>query len=257
MHLLERRDNYSNGWWVCVVVLTIMTVMSMCEYVLWVLYMVCACVCACRCRGCNVTPIEGSRFHCQVCANFDFCHGCFNKGQAHNHAFERFDDHGQTAVYVGTPCSQKKALKSVHALVLKVCTVCFYFHHFLFLFNFSPSSSPSSSSSSSPFSSPSSFPFSSPSSSSPFSSLPFSSPSSLLYYHYHFCRRKKKKIRGGSVVMEWDQIVRRISVSSSEDSTYRLMDGNQTTCWQSSGAQGKASGSATPIVMGGGGRELE
>lgn len=39
--------------------------------------------------------------------------------------------------------------------------------------------------------------------------------------------------------MEWDQIVRHITVSSNEDSAYKLMDGNHNTCWQSSGTQGK------------------
>lgn len=58
-------------------------------------------------------PIEGARFHCQVCADFDFCQSCFDKGQAHNHAFERIDDQGQAAVYVGSPRSRKRALRSV------------------------------------------------------------------------------------------------------------------------------------------------
>lgn len=64
-----------------------------------------------RCNGCNMEPIEGPRFHCQVCADFDFCQDCFDGGQAHNHAFERVDDHGQTAIYVGSPRSRKKALR--------------------------------------------------------------------------------------------------------------------------------------------------
>ena len=66
-----------------------------------------------RCNGCNMIPIEGPRFHCQVCADFDFCQNCFDKGQSHNHAFERIDDHGQAAVYVGSPRSRKKALRSL------------------------------------------------------------------------------------------------------------------------------------------------
>ena len=61
-----------------------------------------------------MSPIEGVRFHCQVCADFDFCQNCFDRGQAHNHAFERIDDQGQAAVYVGSPRSRKRALRSVY-----------------------------------------------------------------------------------------------------------------------------------------------
>ncbi len=39
--------------------------------------------------------------------------------------------------------------------------------------------------------------------------------------------------------MDWDQIVRHLSVSSNENQTYRLIDGNHSTYWQSSGPQGK------------------
>lgn len=46
-------------------------------------------------------------------------------------------------------------------------------------------------------------------------------------------------MRGGSVVMDWDQIVRHLSVSSNEGQAYRLTDGTHSTFWQSSGTQGK------------------
>lgn len=58
---------------------------------------------------------------------------------------------------------------------------------------------------------------------------------------FYFCRRKKKKMRGGSVVMDWDQIVRHLSVSSNEAQAFRLTDGTHTTFWQSSGTMGKVS----------------
>lgn len=119
----------------------------------------------CKCGGCAMTPIEGPRYHCQVCPDFDFCQGCFERGQSHNHAFERIDDQGQAAVYVGSPRSRRKAL-----------------------------------------------------------------------------RRRKKKMRGGSVVMDWDQIVRHLSVSSNEQQAGKLMDGVHSTYWQSSGPQGKVGG---------------
>ena len=44
---------------------------------------------------------------------------------------------------------------------------------------------------------------------------------------------------GGSVVNDWDQVVRHLSVSSNENQAQRLIDGNDTTYWQSSGPQGK------------------
>ena len=51
--------------------------------------------------------------------------------------------------------------------------------------------------------------------------------------------RRKKEMRGGSVVMDWDQIVRHLTVSSNESQAYRLIDGSHNTFWQSSGPQGK------------------
>ena len=64
-----------------------------------------------RCHSCNMFPLEGPRYHCQVCADFDFCQACFDKGQSHNHAFERIDDQGQPAVFVGSPRSRRRALR--------------------------------------------------------------------------------------------------------------------------------------------------
>ena len=46
---------------------------------------------------------------------------------------------------------------------------------------------------------------------------------------------------GGSVVGDWDQVVRHLTVSSNENLAYRLIDGNDSTYWQSSGPQGKVS----------------
>ena len=54
-------------------------------------------------------------------------------------------------------------------------------------------------------------------------------------------RRKKRKMRGGMIVMDWDQIVRHLSVSSNESQANRLTDGIHSTYWQSSGPQGKVS----------------
>ena len=60
-------------------------------------------------------------------------------------------------------------------------------------------------------------------------------------YLIHLVRRKKKKMRGGMIVMDWEQIVRRLSVSSNESQANRLTDGIHSTFWQSSGPQGKVS----------------
>ena len=67
--------------------------------------------CTLRCNSCSMCPLEGPRYHCQVCADFDFCQACFEKGQSHNHAFERIDDQGQPAVFVGSPRSRRRALR--------------------------------------------------------------------------------------------------------------------------------------------------
>lgn len=43
------------------------------------------------------------------------------------------------------------------------------------------------------------------------------------------------------IVMDWEQIVRHLSVSSNESQVNRLTDGVHSTYWQSSGPQGKVS----------------
>lgn len=50
-----------------------------------------------------------------------------------------------------------------------------------------------------------------------------------------------QKMLGGSIVNEWDQIVRHLTVSSNEGQAVRLYDGTEATYWQSSGPQGKVS----------------
>ena len=49
-------------------------------------------------------------------------------------------------------------------------------------------------------------------------------------------------MRGGMIVMDWEQVVRHLSVSSNESQANRLTDGVHSTYWQSSGPQGKVSG---------------
>jgi hypothetical protein len=41
------------------------------------------------CDGCDTKPIIGSRFHCTVCPDFDFCENC-EKSHQHDHPFMKF-----------------------------------------------------------------------------------------------------------------------------------------------------------------------
>ena len=51
--------------------------------------------------------------------------------------------------------------------------------------------------------------------------------------------RKHKKMQGGSVIMDWDQVVKKISVSSNVNQMSALYDESTSTYWQSSGQQNK------------------
>ena len=51
--------------------------------------------------------------------------------------------------------------------------------------------------------------------------------------------RKHKKMQGGSVIMDWDQVVKKISVSSNANMISALYDESTSTYWQSSGQQNK------------------
>jgi hypothetical protein len=52
------------------------------------------------------------------------------------------------------------------------------------------------------------------------------------------------------IVMDWDQIVRHLTVSSNESQANRLTDGIHSTYWQSSGPQGKVSSPAIVLENG-------
>lgn len=59
---------------------------------LWVQTATCV---ACRCDGCQMFPINGARFKCRNCDDFDFCENCF-KTRKHNtrHSFGRINEPG-------------------------------------------------------------------------------------------------------------------------------------------------------------------
>ena len=43
-----------------------------------------------RCDGCKKAPIFGTRYHCMVCNDFDFCNDCY-KEKEHPHKFEAIE----------------------------------------------------------------------------------------------------------------------------------------------------------------------
>ncbi|XP_048589232.1 E3 ubiquitin-protein ligase HERC2 isoform X2 [Nematostella vectensis] len=55
------------------------------------------------CDGCHTFPIEGSRFKCKTCPDFDYCENCFRVRRSHRHPFYRFDEPGSIPVNAGKP----------------------------------------------------------------------------------------------------------------------------------------------------------
>jgi len=65
------------------------------------------------CDGCQMFPINGSRFKCRNCDDFDFCETCF-KTRKHNtrHTFGRINEPGQSAIFCGRSGKQLKRCHS-------------------------------------------------------------------------------------------------------------------------------------------------
>ncbi|MEE6507640.1 hypothetical protein FKM82_027611 [Ascaphus truei] len=61
------------------------------------------------CDGCQLFPINGPRFKCRSCDDFDFCETCF-KNRKHNsrHTFGRINEPGQSPVFCGRSGKQLK-----------------------------------------------------------------------------------------------------------------------------------------------------
>ncbi|KAI1241726.1 hypothetical protein IHE44_0005215 [Lamprotornis superbus] len=61
------------------------------------------------CDGCQMFPINGPRFKCRNCDDFDFCETCF-KTRKHNtrHTFGRINEPGQSPVFSGRSGKQLK-----------------------------------------------------------------------------------------------------------------------------------------------------
>ncbi|XP_045543165.1 E3 ubiquitin-protein ligase HERC2 isoform X2 [Salmo salar] len=62
-----------------------------------------------RCDGCHMFPINGPRFKCRHCDDFDFCERCF-KTRQHNtkHSFGRINEPGQSPAFCGRSGKQLK-----------------------------------------------------------------------------------------------------------------------------------------------------
>ncbi|XP_027882785.1 E3 ubiquitin-protein ligase HERC2 isoform X2 [Xiphophorus couchianus] len=62
-----------------------------------------------RCDGCQMFPINGPRFKCKNCDDFDFCESCF-KTRKHNtrHSFGRINEPGQSPAFCGRSGKQLK-----------------------------------------------------------------------------------------------------------------------------------------------------
>ncbi|XP_062306104.1 E3 ubiquitin-protein ligase HERC2 [Osmerus eperlanus] len=62
-----------------------------------------------RCDGCQMFPINGPRFKCRNCDDFDFCENCY-KNRKHNtrHSFSRINEPGQTPAFCGRSGKQLK-----------------------------------------------------------------------------------------------------------------------------------------------------
>ncbi|XP_048855280.1 LOW QUALITY PROTEIN: E3 ubiquitin-protein ligase HERC2 [Brienomyrus brachyistius] len=62
-----------------------------------------------RCDGCQMFPINGPRFKCRNCDDFDFCESCF-KTRKHNsrHSFGRINEPGQSPTFCGRAGKQLK-----------------------------------------------------------------------------------------------------------------------------------------------------
>ncbi|KAK2509156.1 hypothetical protein MC885_004362 [Smutsia gigantea] len=65
------------------------------------------------CDGCQMFPINGPRFKCRNCDDFDFCEMCF-KTRKHNtrHTFGRINEPGQSAIFCGRSGKQLKRCPS-------------------------------------------------------------------------------------------------------------------------------------------------
>ncbi|TSK42064.1 E3 ubiquitin-protein ligase HERC2 [Bagarius yarrelli] len=62
-----------------------------------------------RCDGCQMFPINGPRFKCRSCDDFDFCESCFKtRKHSSRHSFGRINEPGQSPAFSGRSGKQLK-----------------------------------------------------------------------------------------------------------------------------------------------------
>ncbi|CAH1268469.1 HERC2 [Branchiostoma lanceolatum] len=55
------------------------------------------------CDGCQMFPVNGPRFQCKTCDDFDYCENCFKTKKHHRHPFVRITEPGASPVPAGRP----------------------------------------------------------------------------------------------------------------------------------------------------------
>ena len=58
------------------------------------------------CDGCGQGPIQGVRYKCSICKNFDFCPTCEEK-KGHEHCFLKIQNPGQVPTAIFTVIDEK------------------------------------------------------------------------------------------------------------------------------------------------------
>ena len=57
-------------------------------------------------------PIEGPRFKCKTCPDFNYCETCFRLRRSHRHSFHRFEEPSSIPVNAGKAGRGKKKILS-------------------------------------------------------------------------------------------------------------------------------------------------
>lgn len=65
-----------------------------------------------RCDGCHMEPIEGPRYKCKSCPDFNYCDTCFRLRRNHRHSFHRFEEPSSIPVNAGKAGRGKKKIVS-------------------------------------------------------------------------------------------------------------------------------------------------
>ena len=75
------------------------------------------------CDGCEMTPIVGKRYKCDICPNFDFCESCYEKKkESHQHTFSLADKNNFYEKMMEDFAKFKAQGKAVHSMY--ICDGC-------------------------------------------------------------------------------------------------------------------------------------